>query len=534
MKKTIQCHSTKTSELLKIPVKNENYTKVKSISDLHNLNSRNKIIKNQNDLITLNKDKKKHILLNNNNLNQIHKQNKPNPFLSTLLNKNLNKNNIQIQKSLKTNNNNKKEISHNKLKKNYPKVTIDIESKFSIKNTSYSKTAASTGNNNNNQNDNIKNIKSESILKNLIKEINIRDTESISKIESLKNNIFLIKIYSFISNLISKNYKSNELENNLELKNQFNNFINKLDLLSNSKYKNINIINADLFDDLNNFHNANNIILHESNTRKLIYKTFFDFFNEILNDIVRLSNELSIQNNSSDNRNSLKKMDDLTSKISSLHSKINLSKNNNIDYLDSPVFSTVSLKNNFSDEDNNCFFGIEKEGSQLISSFEDDFYQQIIKKTFSKESSNSIQNQVKKIYINTTNKNDKNSFRNKSSSSSTIIQNDDFSDSEIIINESQFGSIYSKSIKSIISRRTNSNKQSKKSIKINDNNDKKNNKRCESSKNQIRNSIKNIPIPNLNINKLSNQIVNKNVVLKQKIINPVIKEKKDKDNCSIF
>ena len=45
MKKTIQCHSTKTSELLKIPVKNENYTKVKSISDIHNFNSRNKIIK---------------------------------------------------------------------------------------------------------------------------------------------------------------------------------------------------------------------------------------------------------------------------------------------------------------------------------------------------------------------------------------------------------------------------------------------------------------------------------------------------------
>ena len=531
MKKTIQCHSTKTSELIKIPVKNENYTKVKSISDIHNYNSRNKIIKNQNELITLNKDKKKHILLNNNNLNQIHKQNKPNPFLSTLLNKNLNKNNIQIQKNLKTNNNNKKESSHNKIKKNYPKVKIDIESKFSIKNTSYSKTAASTGNNNNNPNDNIKNIKSESIFKNLIKEINIRDTESISKIESLKNNIFLIKIYSFISNLISKNYKSNELENNLELKNQFNNFMNKLDLLSNNKYTNINIINADLFDDLNNFYNGNNIILHESNTRKLIYKTFFDFFNEILNDIVKLSNELSIQNNISDNRNSLKKMDDLTSKISSLHSKINLSKNNNIDYLDSPVFSTVSLKNNFNDEDNNYYFGIEKEGSQLISSFEDDFYQQIIKKTFSKENSNSIQNQVKKIYINTTNKNDKNSFRNKSSSSSTIIQNDDFSDSEIIINESQFGSINSKSINSIISRRSISNKQSRKSIK---NIDKKNNKRCEVLKNQIRNSIKNIPIPNLNINKLSNQIVNKNVVLKQKIINPVIKDKKDKDNCSIF
>ena len=42
MKKTIQCHSTKTSDLIKIPIKNGNYTKVKSISDIHNYNSKNK------------------------------------------------------------------------------------------------------------------------------------------------------------------------------------------------------------------------------------------------------------------------------------------------------------------------------------------------------------------------------------------------------------------------------------------------------------------------------------------------------------
>ena len=119
-----------------------------------------------------------------------------------------------------------------------------------------------------------------------------------------------------------------------------------------------------------------------------------------INDIVKLANELQNQNNLSDNRTSLKKLDDLTSKISSLHSKINLSKNNNFDNLDSPVFSTVSLKNNFIDEDNNYFFGIEKEGSQLISSFDSDFYQQILKKTFNKESSNSLHNKVKKIYLN--------------------------------------------------------------------------------------------------------------------------------------
>ena len=531
MKKTIQCHSTKTSDLIKIPLKSGNYTKVKSISDIHNYNSKNKLIKNQNEGITLLNDKKKHILFNNNILNP-KKQHKVNPLLSSLYNKSLNKNNIQIQKNLKTNvNQNRKEISSNKYKKNFPKVTIDIDNKFSIKNSSYSKTAASTGNNN--PNDNIKNNKIDSIFKNLIQETNIRDTQSISKIESLKNNIFLIKIYSFISNLISKNYKLNELENNLELKNQFHNFENKLDLLVNSKGNNINIINADLFDDLYNFNNGNNnIINQESNTRKLIYKTFFDFFDEILNDIVKLSNELPNQNNSTDNKTSLKKLDDLTSKISSLHSKINLSKNNNLDNLDSPIFSSISFKNNYSDEDNNYCFGIEKESSQLISSFDSDFYQQIIKKTFSKDSSNSFQNKVKKIYINNNKNENKNNSGNKSSSSSTIIQNDDFSDTEIIVNDSEFGSINSKSFNSNITKRSNSNKQSKKSIKRNSNS-----RRSESSKENIRNSIRNIPIPNITINKLSNQNLNKKIFknppLKQKLINSIINEKKN-DNCEIF
>ena len=117
MKKTIQCHSTKTSDLIKIPLKSGNYTKVKSISDIHNYNSKNKLIKNQNEGITLLNDKKKHILFNNNILNP-KKQHKVNPLLSSLYNKSLNKNNIQIQKNLKTNvNQNRKEISSTKYKK---------------------------------------------------------------------------------------------------------------------------------------------------------------------------------------------------------------------------------------------------------------------------------------------------------------------------------------------------------------------------------------------------------------------------------
>ena len=544
MKKTIQCHSTKTSDLLKMPKKNGNYMKIKSISDVHNYNTKNKLLKNQNEILKSNNDKKKHFLLNNNILNPLKKKYKQNPLLSSLYNKN--KNNIQIQKNLKTFiTQNTKDNLHKK-KKNYPKVSIEIEHKFSMKNNSYAKTAASTGNNNPNENNNdnnnnyinqkkINNNEYELIFKNLIKKINIRDIESISKIESLKNNIFLIKIYSFISNLISKNYKSIDLEKNLELKNQFYKLENKLNIISKSKRAKINIINADLFDEINTFNNnRNNSILHESNNRKLIYKSFFDFFNIMLNDIVKLSNELQIQNNLEENKNSLKKIDDLTSKISSLHSKINLSKNHNIDNLDSPVFSSLSLKNNLIDDENNNFYGIEKEGSQLISSFESDFYQQILKKTFSKDSSNSNQNKIKKIYINNTNTNKKNDNKIKNETSSIIIQNEDFSDTDIIINDSEFGTINSKSFSSKISRRSISNKQSKKSIKKKLFDKEQNSKRSESS--EIRNSIRNIKILNFPINKLSGQIkskINQKPILKKKIINPNIKDKNN-DKCNIF
>jgi len=551
MKKTIQCHSSKTSDLLKMLKKNENYIKIKSISDVHNYNTKNKLLNNHNEILISNNDKKKHFLLNNNILNQLKKKYKQNPFLSSLYNKK--KNNIQIKKNLKTYiNQNKKDNLHNKNKKNYPKISIEIEHKFSMKNNSYAKTAASTGNNvpnennnngnknnNNNGNKNNNNIQKkinnneyELIFKNLIRKINIRDIESISKIEALKNNIFLKKIYSFIYNLMSKNYNSCELENNLELKNQFYNLENKLNVISKSKGAKMNIINADLFDEIHNFNNnRNNSIFYESNNRKLIYKSFFEFLNIMLNDIVKLSNEIQIQNNTIENKNSLKKIDDLTSKISSLHSKINLSKNYNIDNLDSPVFSSVSLKNNIIDDENNNLFGIEKESSQLISSFESDFYQQIIKKTFSKDNINSNQNTIKKIYIDNSKKND-NKIKNETSS--IIIQNDDFSDTDIIINDSEFGTINSKSFSSKLSRKSISKKQSKKSIKKKLFDKEQNSKRSESS--EIRNSIRNIPILNFPINKLSGQIkskINQKPILKKKIINPNIKDKNN-DKCNIF
>ena len=544
MKKAIQCHSTKTSDLLKFPLKNSNYSKVKSISDLHNYNIKTKGIKGNIETLSINNEKKKLLLLNNNN---IIKQNKINP---TLNGKNLIKNNIQIQKQITTNQN-KKQNSQNKLKKKNLQFIIETETNKIMRNNSYSKTAAST--NNVNTNENIQN----NFFRKLINETNINEIKLISKIESLKNNIFLIKIYSFISDLISNNYEITDLEKNEEIKQQFNTLTNKIDLLKNSRNNQINIINADFFDEIELYQNKNNSLFHESNNRKLIYKTFFDFFYDIINDIVKLSNELpSEKNSSSENKTSFKKIDDITSKISSLHSKINFSKNYN---LDSPLFSTMSIKNNFNENDDNIFFGFEKDNSQLISSFGSDFYQQILRKTFSKDSSDSNNNKIKKIFIpknkiNNNNIINKNFLVNKSSSTSTIINNDDFSDSEIIINESQFGSIHSKkSISSKLSRRSNSNKENKKSLKkinVQINNDNNNmdiinsnlkNKRSESLNEKNKNIIRNIPISTPNIQKLKNQInkkqiIQKPILINQKIIVPNIKNNNNNQDskCLIF
>ena len=63
MKKAIQCHSTKTSDLLKFPLKNSNYSKVKSISDLHNYNIKTKNIKGNIETLSINNEKKKNVIV---------------------------------------------------------------------------------------------------------------------------------------------------------------------------------------------------------------------------------------------------------------------------------------------------------------------------------------------------------------------------------------------------------------------------------------------------------------------------------------
>jgi hypothetical protein len=152
----------------------------------------------------------------------------------------------------------------------YPKVLINsnfIEQKKQNKiikanSNSYSRTAVSTINDNTYTfNINYSKRNENNILRNLIENINLKEIEKVSKIDLLKNNVFLMKIYSIIYSLISKDYSIFDLEKNLEIKNQFKELSNNIEILNNNKNINCNIINADLFDNTDCFHNENNNIL---------------------------------------------------------------------------------------------------------------------------------------------------------------------------------------------------------------------------------------------------------------------------------
>ena len=107
----------------------------------------------------------------------------------------------------------------------------------------------------------------------------------------------MLKVYSFIFDLTSKDYSILNIENNNEIKQQFKELTNKIEFLNNNKLVNNNLININIIYDKNcNLNEKMNNILQESNNRKLIYNNFFDFYEKILCDIVKLSNELSKKN----------------------------------------------------------------------------------------------------------------------------------------------------------------------------------------------------------------------------------------------
>ena len=160
----------------------------------------------------------------------------------------------------------------------------------------------------------------------------------------------MLKVYSFIFDLTSNDYSIFYLENNNEIKQQFKELTNKIEFLNNNKLVNNNLININVIVDKNcNFNNKMNNILQESNNRKLIYNNFFDFYEKLLCDIVKLSNELSKKN--------VKKKNE---EIASINSNINFIKNINIEINDNEILSNLNIKETFSHGENNIYYGMDE------------------------------------------------------------------------------------------------------------------------------------------------------------------------------
>ena len=169
-------------------------------------------------------------------------------------------------------------------------------------------------------------------------------SSSFGKVGLLKDNASFNNILHYINSLMTPKYCEKDLRNNKEL-------IEKLDVLESKnniieenmkliqRNKEVNIINADMI-------NRNQIVF-ESEQRKEIYRNYFNFYFDICKDIEKLAKLLEKQsalnedtikkkktnvnediNNNNNNRlvNELKKIDEVNSKLSSLHSVINFSK----------------------------------------------------------------------------------------------------------------------------------------------------------------------------------------------------------------
>lgn len=393
--------STKTNLLMRQPnimthkkLPTTNFTKKLPNPLLISQNSNHKIINSSTKIIkplnSLNSVTKPNLVLCN-NIKPSNQKIKVSNYKSTPLKSNKiedKKTKLQKEKSL-PNTNNAKVLKGNK---QMSIKTTSPNSKLKQLN-SYGNTASSTANTENNINNNLNNNEI-SKFQSLIENINLKNITSISKSEMLQNNIFLNKIFIYISSLISPNYKPIELGKNEEIKSQFTKFEQKINNFTSNicSNNNVNVINADMLNshlssfNKNNFtNNIINEINKESGNRKEIYKIFFGFFDEICAEIEVLSKKLGGSNTNTlnnNNNNSLKKIEEVNSKISSLHSKINFSKNES-QFLNNNNINNLNLN-----------YGINSKGitikndlvpSVLISSLNSDFYQKLLEESFKNE-----------------------------------------------------------------------------------------------------------------------------------------------------
>ena len=368
------------------------------------LNSSNKIIKSLNIINSVSKNKLvlcANIKSSNPKKNQINSVYRSTPLknLRSLDNKKI------VEK-----------IANNNTKSTKPVHIKTLSPLSKIKTvSSYGNTATTTVNTENNVNNNMVVNKYQS----LVEGTNIKNITEVSKCDMLRNNIFFNKIFVYISTLLSSNYSSENLAKNEEIKNQFLKLEQKISNYSN----NVNVINANMLNSMYSNNTSENQINKESNIRKEVYKTFFEFYDEMCKEIEDLSEQLNTNNTS------LKKIDEVNSKLSSLHSKINFSKTES-QFLNANNINNINL--NFAMNSNGFSQKQENIPSILISSLNSDFYQKLLDGSFKNESNTflSIENE------DTNNKpnndyilNQNNSDNKKEDDSDSIIYNYDDSSS---------------------------------------------------------------------------------------------------------
>ena len=299
------------------------------------------------------------------------------------------------------------------------KIPIATKSTKPIKSTSqirtassYGNTATTTVNTENNINNNLVVNNNNDKYNYLVEGTNVKNITDVSKCEMLQNNIFFNKIFMYISTLLSSSYSASSLSKNEEIKNQFLKLEQKISNCSKSG----NVINADMLNDI-----ITNQINKESKIRKEIYKSFFDFYDEICKEIEQLSEKLNANNTS------LKKIDEVNSKLSSLHSKINFSKNES-QFLNNNNINNINL--NFAMNSNEFSQKAECVPSILISSLSSDFYQRLLDGSFKNES-NTFISVEKEDTMHKPNETTKNEKENEDDTESIIYNYDDSSSNNV-------------------------------------------------------------------------------------------------------
>ena len=293
------------------------------------------------------------------------------------------------------------------------KSTKPIKSTLQIRTaSSYGNTATTTVNTENNINNNLVVNNNNDKYNYLVEGTNVKNITDVSKCEMLQNNIFFNKIFMYISTLLSSSYSASSLSKNEEIKNQFLKLEQKISNCSKSG----NVINADMLNDI-----ITNQINKESKIRKEIYKSFFDFYDEICKEIEQLSEKLNANNTS------LKKIDEVNSKLSSLHSKINFSKNES-QFLNNNNINNINL--NFAMNSNEFSQKAECVPSILISSLNSDFYQRLLDGSFKNES-NTFISVEKEDTMHKPNETTKNEKENEDDTESIIYNYDDSSSNNV-------------------------------------------------------------------------------------------------------